>query len=56
MASMLYMANIFEKVVDSFDNGSLTKKDFVGHGHQAVFHVFLYTCDEMDIVIPKFVP
>ena len=47
---MLYLANVFQFIVNSLYNGSFSEQYFVGHGHQTVLHVISYTCNKLNTI------
>jgi hypothetical protein len=47
MAGMFDLANIFQFVVDNFDDGTFAKYDFVGVRHDSAFHILFQTGDEL---------
>jgi len=47
---MFHLADVFQFVVNRFDDGSFTEHNFVVHGHQAVFHVVTDTGDQVYVV------
>ena len=51
---MLALTDIFEKIIDRFDDGTLTEKNFVSHVHEFVLHVFLELGDELNAVRVEF--
>jgi len=51
---MLNLANVFEKIIDAFDDGTLAQENFVSHGHELVLHVFPELGDKLNAIIPKF--
>ena len=36
---MFNLRNVFQLVIDRFDDGSLTKQEFIGQRHEMIFHV-----------------
>ena len=51
MARMLNLRNVLELVIDSFDDGTLTQEQFVGHEHQLVFHIGFEFGDELNALL-----
>jgi len=54
MARMFNLADIFEEIVDRFDDGTLAEKDFVSQIHEFVLHVFAELGDELNAVGVEF--
>jgi len=48
------LANVFEEIVDRFDDSPLTEQDFVSHIHEFVLHVFLQLGNEMNTAAVEF--
>ena len=49
MSGMLYLTDIFQEIVDGFDNGSFAKQELILKVNQFVFHVFLQFCEKSNI-------
>jgi hypothetical protein len=47
MAGMFDLTNIFQFVVDSFDDGTFAKHDFVGVRYDRAFHILFQTGDDL---------
>jgi len=51
---MLNIADIFEEIIDTFDDGTLAEQEFVGQIHELVFHVFANFRDQVNVSVPEF--
>ena len=47
---MFNLTDIFEKIIDAFNDSTLAKKNFVGHVHELVLHVFPELGDKVNAV------
>jgi presenilin-like A22 family membrane protease len=50
---VLRLANIFQFIVDTFDNRSFAEQYFIGLGDIKAFHVFAWLGDQLDAIAPK---
>ena len=53
MPGMFYFTNIFQFVVNCFNNRTFSQKDFISYCHQAVFHIAFHTGNQMQSVFEK---
>ena len=54
MPRMLDLTNIFERIVDCFNQRPLSQQDFILPFHQAAFHVFTQMGDEFNSFAQQF--
>ena len=50
---MFDLGNVFQLIVDRFDQRTLSQQDFVHQRHQRVFHVASQGRDEVNASLPK---
>jgi hypothetical protein len=50
MPRMLDLTDVFEEIVDTFNDSAFTRHDFIVNVHELVFHVFPELCYEMNAV------
>ncbi len=50
MASMGNLGDIFQLVVDGFNQGSFASQQLVSQGHQTIFHVFADGSDQLQLL------
>jgi len=54
MAGMLNIADIFQEIIDTFDDSTLAKQEFVSQIHELVFHVLADFRNQLNIPVPEF--
>ena len=55
MAGVLDLLDVFELVVDGFDDRTLTQQQLIHHGHQFVVHVLADFGNQLQAPLPEFV-
>jgi hypothetical protein len=53
MSGMFNFADIFQFVVNCFNNRSFPEKYFISHCHQAVFHIVFDTGNQVQTILKK---
>jgi len=53
VASVFDLGNVFQLVVDGFDDRPLPQQHFVGQGHEAVLHVLAHRGDEFNAMFKE---
>jgi hypothetical protein len=53
MTGMLYLTDVFQFIIDCFDNRTFAKHYSVIKAHQTVFHIAFDTCYQMNAIIEK---
>jgi len=51
---MFNLRNIFELVIDDFNNGPSSQHNFVGKHHQSIFHVLSDPSNQFQALLKKF--
>ena len=53
MASMCDWGDVFQLVIDRFDNGTFPQEEFIHQGHQLIFHVFVEFGDQLQMLLEQ---